>query len=170
MPDAKAAKQQSWWIRFVEIFLLWTGGRAVLTIVLLQLDPGYRAALDGPFMLIAEAVYAFLAIGAAVAIHTRYQHALMMATAALAIYTGLAVAGVLETTSDLPGARAAYKASREARGLPVTDEQLDRLFSPDAVPILWAVGAGLCIPPYLILLWRKHELEPLEEVNEDDDS
>ena len=164
--DARPARQPSWWIRFVEIFLLWTGGRAVLTIVLLQLDPAYRAAIDGPFMLVAEAVYAFLAIGAAVAIHTRFRHALMMATAALAIYTGIAVAGVLETTSDLPGARAAYKASREARGLPVTDEQLDRLFSPEVVPYLWAVGVGLCIPPYLILLWRKHELEPIEDDEE----
>ena len=151
------------------MFLLWTGGRAVLTIVLLQLDPSYGAALDGPFMLIAEAVYAFLAIGAAVAIHTRYVHALMMGTAALAIYTGMGVAGVLETASDLPGARAAYKASREARGFPVTDQQLDQLFRPEAVPLLWVVGAGLCIPPYLILLWRKHELEPLPEDDEDDE-
>jgi hypothetical protein len=162
-------EKQSRWIRFVELFLLWLGGRSVFNVVLYQMDPNFRAANDGgfgPFLVIAEALLAFLAFGAAVAIFVRYRHALMMGTAALALYTGLSVAGIMQLSSNLPAAREAYKASREARGVPLSDERLDAMFSPVMIPFLWLTAAALCIPPYAILVWRKHELEPVDDEDE----
>ena len=95
-------------------------------------------------------------------IYLRYRHALMMTTAALALYTGITVAEMSNASANLPAARAAYKASREARGLPLSEARLDEMFSPASVRMLWVIGALLCVPPYVILLWRKHELEPID--------
>jgi hypothetical protein len=162
---------RSWWIWFVETFLLWIGGRSIYFAVLSDLDPNYRMAMEsgfGPQLVVVEILFGILAIGAGVAIYLRYKHALMMATAALAIYTGLNVAQLWQSANNLPAFREAYKASRDARGLPITEERLDMMFSPEAMPMLWIVLALLCIPPYVILLWRKHELEPVEETTEDD--
>ena len=41
--------------------------------------------------------------------------------------------------SDLPGVRDAYGASREARGLPVRQESLDRMFTPQGMYIVLGV-------------------------------
>ena len=160
------AARRSRWIAFVEIFLMWTGARSIYSAVLYQIDPNYRVATVagyGTVVVAAEGLLGVIAIGAAVAIYLRYRHALMMATAALALYTGLTLVGVLQTSANLPAAREAYKASREARGLPVTAEQLDRLFSPESIAMLWVIAAVRCIPPYVILVWRKHELDPQDD-------
>jgi hypothetical protein len=160
------AAKRSRWIAFVELFLLWTGGRAIYTAVLYELDPNYRVAAVagyGPVLLGGEVLFGVLAIGAAVAIYVRYRHALMMATAALGLYTALSSVGILQATTDLPAAREAYKASREARGFPVTEERLDMMFRPESIPMLWVIAAALCIPPYVILLWRRHELNPHDD-------
>ena len=153
----------------MELFLLWTGGRAIYTAVLYEMDPNYRVAAVagyGPVLLAGEVLFGILAIGAAVAIYARYRHALMMATAALGLYTALAVVGILQTATDLPAAREAYKASREARGFPVSDERLDMMFTPESIPMLWVIAGALCIPPYAILLWRRHELTPADDDSE----
>jgi hypothetical protein len=163
------SRTQSRWIRFVALFLLWVGGRAIFNIVLFQTDPDFRAAQSavfGPAFVVWELVSGVLGIGAGVAIYLRLRHALMMATAALALYTGLGAMEIQHTASNLPAARAAYKVNREARGVPVADERLDAMFSPATIPVLWVAWAAFCVPPYLILLWKKHELEPVAE--EDD--
>ena len=167
-----APRKRSWWIRFVEIFLLWIGGRAIFFSVLTVIDPNFRRALGFDYwqvLLAVDVLFGILALGAGVAIYLRYRHALMMATAALAIYTGSTIFEVVRTSSNLPAAREAYRASREARGLPIRERQLDQLFSPEAMPMLWVTAAVLCIPPYVILLWRKHELEPTDKEDVEDD-
>ena len=103
------------------MYLLWIGARQAYALVLRQWDPNYRIAMDsayGAFNVAGEAAVAILAVGAFVAMHWRYRHALMMATAAMALYTGLSAAGIAHTANNLPAAREAYRASREARGLP----------------------------------------------------
>jgi hypothetical protein len=147
----------------VEGYLLYIGGRAIWFAGLAEKDPTYRLAMEagyGPELWWVQLSFGLFALATAVAVHLRYDLAFMMATATMLLYTGLTIATLLLTTSNLPAARAAYKASREARGLPITEGRLDRLFSPDAIPVMWITAAFLCLPPYLILLWRKHELEP----------
>ena len=82
------------------------------------------------------------------------------------LYTGLSVVGILQTSSNLPAAREAYKASREARGVPLSDERLDAMFSPATIPLLWLTAVLLCLPPFVILLWRQDELKPDGEFDE----
>lgn len=160
---------QSRWIRFVTLFLFWVGGRSVLSVVLFLIDPNFQNAYNagpGPVLVIIEALFAFLAFGAGVAIYARYRHALMMATAALALYTGLNVVSILQASSNLPAARAAYQASREARGVSLSEERLDVMFSANAIPVLWLMAVLLCVPPFAILLWRQDELKPVADEDE----
>jgi hypothetical protein len=165
MADTRTSPKQSWWIRFVTFFLLWVGGRSVLNLVFYSLDPEFQAASSGfgPLFVVSESLSAFLCIGAGVAIATRFKHALMMATAALALMTGLGMSALFDATSDLPALRAAYQASREARGTPVPDDRLDLMFAPEMIPYVWGIGFLVCVTPYAILLWKKRELEPVDE-------
>jgi hypothetical protein len=161
-------RRRSIWIRYVEVFLIWVGARAIYNLVLYLIDPNYRAAIGSALLVVLEGLFGALALGAAVSIYLRFRHALMMSTAALALYTGITAAEVFNAPANLPAARAAYKASREARGVPVSEERLDLMFSADSLRMLWVIAALLCIPPYVILLWRKHELEPVDEDDERD--
>jgi hypothetical protein len=158
-----STRRRSWWIRFIEGFLLYIGGRAILFAGLAEKDPTYRMAMEagfGPQLITVQLLFGVLAWATAAAVHLRYERAFLMTLGVMALYTALTIATLMQTTSNLPAAREAYRASREARGLPITDDRLDRLFSPDAVPMLWITAALLCVPPLLILVWRKHELEP----------
>jgi hypothetical protein len=168
MSDTRTSPKQSWWIRFVSFFLFWVGGRSVLNLVLYSIDPGFREASVGfgPFFAVSESLLAVLCIGAGMAISIRFKHALMMATAALALMTGLGMSALFDATSDLPALRAAYKASSEARGVPVADERLDVMFAPEMIPYVRGIGFLVCLTPYAILLWKKRDLEPVVDVDE----
>ena len=139
-----------------------------MNLVLYSIDPGFREASMGfgPFFAISEALSAFLSIGAGVAISLRFKHALMMATAALALMTGLGMSALFDATSDLPALRAAYKASREARGAPVPDDRLDLMFAPEMVPYVRGIGFLVCVTPYAILIWKKRDVEPIADDDE----
>ena len=152
------------------MYLLWIGARQAYSVVLHQWDPNYRMTVDaayGGFNVVGQAVVAVLAIGAFVAMHARYRHALMMATAAMAFYTGVSAAGIVHTANNLPAAREAYRANREARGWQINERQLDQMFSPEVVPVLWGTLVVISVPPYIILLWRKDEFAPEDETEED---
>jgi hypothetical protein len=168
MSATPVSPKQSWWIRFVTFFLFWVGGRSVLNLVLYSIDPGFRdaSAAFGPFFAVSESVSAVLCIGAGVAIATRFKHALMMATAALALMTGLGMSALFDATADLPALRAAYEASLDARGATVPDDRLDMMFAPEMVPYVRGIGFLLCLTPYAILLWRKRELEPVDDTDQ----
>ena len=168
MADTRGSAKQSWWIRFISFFLFWVGGRSVLNLVLYSIDPGFREASVGfgPFFVVSESLSAFLSIGAGVAISVRFKHALMMATAALALMTGLGMSALFDATSDLPALRAAYKASREARGAPVPDDRLDMMFAPEMIPYVRGMGFLLFLTPYAILIWKKREVEPIADGDE----
>ena len=165
MADTRGSAKQSWWIRFISFFLFWVGGRSVLNLVLYSIDPGFREASVGfgPFFVVSESLSAFLSVGAGVAISVRFKHALMMATAALALMTGLGMSALFDATSDLPALRAAYKASREARGAPVPDDRLDMMFAPEMIPYVRGMGFLLFLTPYAILIWKKREVEPIAD-------
>lgn len=73
---------------------------------------------------------------------------------ALSYFCLTSVAGVWYTLQHQDVARDTYAASRTARGLPVTTERLDRLFTPE---VLWG-GTAAIIVGYLfmaVMAWRR---------------
>ena len=72
----------------------------------------------------------------------------MMATAALALMTGLTMSALFDATSDLPALRAAYAASLRARGAPVLDDRLDLMFAPEMIPYVRGLGFLVCLVAY----------------------
>lgn len=149
------------WIRLLSAFLLWTALRSVYFVYLGDADGDYRLARENGFGLavwIGEILYAFLATGAVVAIWLRSKHVVMLATAALAIYTSVMLFELQQMEANPTKARGAYAASRRARGLPVSNENLDALFSESGRRFAWAVGAVSTLGPLAIVLWRRADL------------
>lgn len=72
------------------------------------------------------------------------QQVLLVALGAGAAYT---VATLGMALSDIAGAREAYEVGRELRGLPVREEALNAIFTPQAV----LIGGGLTVLVYLAL-------------------
>lgn len=151
------------WIRLLAAFLLWTAVRSVYFVYLGDADGDYRLASEngfGPAMWFGEILYASLATGAVVAIWLRWKHVLTLATAALAIYTSVMLFELQQMEANPGKAREAYAASRRARGLPVSNENLDALFSESGRRSAWALGAVFTLGPLAIVLWRRGDLVP----------
>lgn len=72
------------------------------------------------------------------------QWVLLVALGAGAAYTAATLGMAL---SDMAGAREAYEVGRELRGLPVREQALNAIFTPQAV----LVGGGLTVLVYLAL-------------------
>ena len=149
------------WIRLLSAFLLWTAVRSVYFVYLGDADGDYRLASEngfGPIVWIGEILYAFLATGAVVGIWIRWKHVITVATAALAIYTSVMFFQLQQMEANPIKAREAYAASRRARGLPVSNENLDALFSASGRRVAWAVGAVFTLGPLAMVLWRRADL------------
>jgi hypothetical protein len=148
------------WTRLVALFLLWSGLRAVWFLILAEANPGLRLAKDlgfGPAIQFGEILYALVGLTAAAAIWWRWKGGVQLGTGALAIYAALALTGLQQMQDNPTAARKAYAESRQVRGLPVREEQLDLIFSPSGQSLAWGVGAVLCLTPLLILWWRREE-------------
>jgi hypothetical protein len=129
-------------------------------LMLAETNPGFRLAKDlgfGPALQFGEILYALVGLTAAAAIWWRWKGGVQLGTGALAIYAALAVTGLQQMKDNPAAARKAYAESREARGLPVREEQLDLIFSPSGQGLAWGTGAVLCLTPLLILWWRREE-------------
>jgi hypothetical protein len=151
------------WIRLLSAFLLWTAVRSIYFVYLGDADGDYRLANEngfGPAVWIGEILYAVLATGAVVAIWLRWKHVITLTTAALAIYTSVMFFQLQQMEANPTKAREAYAASRRARGLPVSNENLDALFSESGRRFAWAVGAIFTLGPLAIVLWRRGDLIP----------
>ncbi|MEZ5286432.1 MAG: hypothetical protein R2712_16805 [Vicinamibacterales bacterium] len=83
--------------------------------------------------------------------------------AALAVFTSVTLVQLWRTEQDPARTRAAYAATREARGLPVDPERLDVMFSPAGRRVAWAIAAVFCLAPLTVLLWRRQDFEPLPD-------
>lgn len=154
------SKSSSVWTRVVALFLLWSSLRALWSVLLAETHPSYRLAGElgyGPFFVGGQIVYTLLGVTAAAAVWWRWRNAVPLGTAALAAYAAMTVSGLLQMKANPVAARAAYRESREARGLPVPSERLDRLFSPAGQRLAWGIGAVLCLAPLAILWWRREE-------------
>jgi hypothetical protein len=155
----------SLWLRLVAIFLAWVGTRGFFFLLIGEINPQYRMLTEAGFgraIWISEVIVSTITIAASVAIWTRWRHAFMLATAALALYTAGTFVGLQQATAQPERAKAAYAESRIARGLPVPQDRLDAMFSPAGLRTVWITGAVLCLLPYGVLLWRRRELERSE--------
>lgn len=151
--------------RALPVFLLWLAVRSVYFAYLGNHDSDYRAAAEagfGPALWGAEMLFAFLAVGAAVGMWVRWRHTVMLATSALAVYASIMLFQFWQMERDPIGARRAYVASREARGLPVREAQLDQMFSSSGRRAAWAIGIVFVVAPLGVLLWRRADFEPPE--------
>jgi hypothetical protein len=163
--DLSDPRKLSLWLRVVALFLIWIGMRGFFFLLIGEINPQYRMLTEagyGPAIWVSEVIVSALAIAAGVAIWTRWRHAFMLATAALALYTAGTFVGLQQATAQPERAKAAYAEGRESRGLPVPQDRLDAMFSPAGLRVVWATGAVMCLAPYGILLWRRRELEPGE--------
>lgn len=148
------------WTRLVALFLLWSALRSAWFLILADANPSLRLAKDlgyGPAIQFGEILYALVGLTAAAAIWWRWKGSVQLGTAALAIYAALAVTSLQQINDNPAAARRAYAQSREARGLPVREEQLDLIFSPSGQSLAWGLGAVLCLGPLLVLWWRREE-------------
>lgn len=151
------------WLRLLAIYLGWTGVRAIYATVLGEMNPELQLALErgfGPAVTVGQTLYGVLAVGAAVAIWQRIPWAVPLTLVALALDASLTWFGVLQFIADPAAVREAYAASRVARGVPVSDERLDVMFSPSGGIVMAVIAAFLTVAPLAILLWRRHELAP----------
>jgi hypothetical protein len=159
-------RRLSIWLKGLSIYLFWSGTRAVYFTVLGQFDPELQLAVDrgfGPAVTIGQTVCGVLGIGAAIAVWQRMPWAIPLTLTVLAIDASLTWFGILQFRADPGAVREAYAASREARGLPIPDERLDVLFSPEAFVAMCVIGALMTVVPLAILLWRSWELAPEPE-------
>jgi hypothetical protein len=150
-------------LRILSAFLLWTAGRSAYSLYLGQANSDYRFAFEagfGPAVWIGEALYAFLATGAAVGIWMRSPITVKLALAALAVSASLLLFQFQLTEANPERARAAYAESRRVRGLPVYEDRLAAMFSPAGRRVAWAIGAAMTIGPLALLLARRREFEP----------
>lgn len=154
------------WLRLLAIYLGWTAASAIYATVyatvlgemnpeLLALERGF-----GPAVTVGQTLYGVLAVGAAVAIWQRIPWAVPLTLVALALDASLTWFGVLQFIADPAAIREAYAASRVARGVPVSDERLDVMFSPSGGIAMAVIAAVMTVAPLAILLWRRHELAP----------
>ena len=153
--------------RALPYFMLWLATRALYFIYLGDHDPDYRVAAEagfGPFLWGGELGFAFLAAGGAVGMWLRWRHTVTLAMGALAIYTSLTFFQLWQMEQDPGRARLAYAASRAARGLPVSDDRLDQMFSDSGCQLTWGLGVAFCFVPLAVLLWRRRDFEPEEAV------
>jgi hypothetical protein len=164
--DLSGSSKLSLWLRLVALFLVWIGTRGFFFLLIGEVNPQYRMLTEagyGPAIWISEVIVSVLAIAGGVAIWTRWRHAFMLATAALALYTAATFVGLQQASAQPERAKAAYAEGRLARGLPVPQDRLDEMFSPAGLRLVWITGLVMCLTPYGILLWRRRELEPDEE-------
>lgn len=160
----------SLWLRGLAAFIAWGAMRALYFVVLGQFDPEFQAAMDrsaGPAVTLGQLAYGVIGIGAAIAIWQRAPFAMWLALAALALDTSLTLFGLQQFTADPAALREAYASGRAARGLPIPDERLDMMFSPEAMTIMWVMAAVLTLIPLVILLWRSWELAPDQPAMQD---
>ena len=149
--------------RFLPVFLAWLAMRAVYFVYLGDQNPDYRVAAEagfGPLLWMAEVLFAFLAVGAAVGMWLRWRHTVSLALAALAIYASVMALQLWQMEAEPDRARRAYVASREARGLPVSEDRQDQMFSPTGRKLTWLVGGTFALAPLAVLLWRRADFEP----------
>lgn len=151
--------------RLLPGFLAWLSIRAVHLAYLGDQDAEYRVASEagfGPALWGAELLFAFLGLGAAVGMWLRWRHTVPLALTALAFYASIAGFQLWQMELDPGLARRAYVASREARGLPVFEDQVDFMFSGPGRTMTWIVGATFSLAPLAVLLRRRADFEPLE--------
>lgn len=151
----------SLWLRGLTLYLGWSAARAVFVAILSVMNPDVRSMAEaglGPVATIGPAVYGLLGLGAAVALTLRHPLAFPMTLTTLAFDASATLFELWRTTSDPAAVRAAYAANREARDLPLPDDRLDLMFSPEAITVMWVIGGIMVVVPTAILLWRKHEL------------
>jgi hypothetical protein len=155
-----ARRRRSWWVSILASYFLWLAVRTVFSVALGSSNSDYRFAFEAGFgeaLWRTEALLAFLMTGAAVAVWSRWRHAVAAALVALTVLLSLTVFQ-LRQVERLPGvAREAYATSRRTRGLPVTDERLDIMFSPAGRKLTWLVAAMMIGLPMGLLVWRRHE-------------
>jgi hypothetical protein len=150
------------WLRLLAGFLLWTAGRAVWSLVASETKRNYATALQdahGGTPGLGELLYAFLAIGGAVGIYYRWRYTFPVTLVALALFTASMLLGVMRMERNPAAARQAYAESRMARGLPMSEDKRDDVFSEQARVAMWAVAGLLCAGPLVILRWRRPELQ-----------
>jgi hypothetical protein len=57
--------------------------------------------------------------------------------------------------TDLPGVREAYALSRELRGLPAREANLDRIFTPEGMQAGFVIASLLAIAAVAVILWNR---------------
>jgi hypothetical protein len=150
------------WLRLVALFLAWVGLRAAMTVILMTDDPNLRLAAElgwGPGIQVAGLVVAILACWAAVAIWRGQRRGLTLGILALAVYAGSTAGSLLQAQANPVEAKRAYVAHRAARGLPVRQDRLDQMFSPDGQHLFWIIAGVMMVVPLGVLLWRRGELD-----------
>jgi hypothetical protein len=151
------------WPRVVAVFLFWSGSRSIYSLVLGGLTSGFQQASGGLFGTAASwgaLLHGALSIGAAVAIWVRWQHAVQLIVAALAIAASLAVFEFQRVEADPAAARALYVESRRLRGMTeLPADRLEAMFSPAGRRSVWALGAAMTGGPLAVLLWRRRDFE-----------
>jgi hypothetical protein len=150
-------------VRLLRLFLLWLAVRALYFLYIASEDPEYRMASEagfGPALWLGELLFAFLATGAIAGMWLRWRHTVTLTVAALGVYASILGFQLWQLERDPDQARRAYVASREARGLPVSDDRLDAMFSPAGRRAFWLLGAAFCFVPLAIVLWRRADFEP----------
>lgn len=151
----------SLWLRGLTMYLGWSAARAVFVAILGALNPEMQSMAEtglGPVATMGPAIYGILGLGAAVALTVRHHLAFPLTLTTLAFDASTTLFELWRTTADPAAVRAAYAANRAARGLPLPAEQLELMFSPEAITVMWVIGGIMVVVPTAILLWRKHEL------------
>jgi hypothetical protein len=152
----------SWWLRLVSLFLGWVGVRSAGTVLLTTDDPNLRLAAElgwGSAIHLATLLVAVLSCWAAVAIWRGRRRGLTLGILALAVYAGTGAGSLLQAQANPAAAKRAYAAHRAARGLPLTEDRLNQIFSPDGQRLMWLIAGVLTTLPLGVLLWRRDELD-----------
>jgi hypothetical protein len=150
------------WLRFIALFLAWVGIRAAWTLVLTTDDPNLRMAAElgwGAAIQISTLVVAVLSCWAAVAIWRGRRLGLTLGILAMAVGAGTGVGSMLQTQANPAAAKRAYAAHRAARGVPVPEERLNRMFSPEGQRMMWVIAGVMMTLPLGVLLWCRDELD-----------
>jgi hypothetical protein len=149
------------WLRLVALFLAWIGLRSAWTVILTTDDPNFRLAAElgwGSAIEIAALLVAILSCWAAVAIWRGRRRGLTLGILALAVYAGAGAGSQLQAQANPVAAKRAYAAHRAARGLPVSEDRLNQIFSPQGQRLMWLIAGVMTTLPLGVLLWRRDEL------------
>jgi hypothetical protein len=132
------------------VWFLWAAGQDLDSIARFSIKSDYYIYSDNhlaPLFFVFSFTIFLLNVSTVYYLFRPYYAGFYTGLAALCVAASQGILTIFMALSDLPGVRVAYEAGREVRGLPVRQEALDMIFTPNAM----YSGLGVMLFLYLLV-------------------